>query len=100
MRVERSVEMPLHSLLIPHPSSLIPQPSDGLELLPRLVDRSLLVMEEAPLSVSGRGGGEGSRYRFLETIRQFAQEYLTASGEEEAIRRQHAAYYLALAEAA
>ena len=36
----------------------------------------------------------------LETVREFAQEQLAASGEAEENQRQHAAYFLALAEAA
>ena len=61
-----------------------------MRLLPRLVDKSLV-------SVTGRGTG---RYRLLETIRAYAIERLAASGTETAVRRQHAAYYLALAEQA
>jgi predicted ATPase len=56
--------------------------------LPALVDKSLV-------SATGRGTG---RYRLLETIRVYAAERLAASGTETAIRRQHAAHYLALAE--
>jgi predicted ATPase len=54
-----------------------------------LVDRSLLRAEEAP-------DGE-PRYLMLETVREFALE---ASGEAEAVRQRHAAYYLALTERA
>jgi predicted ATPase/DNA-binding SARP family transcriptional activator len=61
------------------------------DLLTHLVDKSLVVLEER--------GGEG-RYRFLETIRQLAQECLLASGEVETARQRHAEYYLRLAETA
>jgi predicted ATPase/DNA-binding XRE family transcriptional regulator len=41
-----------------------------------------------------------SRFGMLETIREYALGQLIASGEAETMRRRHAAYYLALAEAA
>jgi predicted ATPase len=40
---------------------------------------------------------EGERYYMLETIREFASERLAESGEEDALRRRHAEYYLELA---
>jgi predicted ATPase/DNA-binding CsgD family transcriptional regulator len=61
-----------------------------MTLLPRLVDKSL---------VSTVGSGT-RRYRLLETIRVYAAERLAASGTETAARRQHAAYYIELAERA
>jgi predicted ATPase/DNA-binding CsgD family transcriptional regulator len=62
-----------------------------LELLSHLVDKSLVVARERD--------GE-ARYRLLETVRQYAWEKLSESGEAERFREQHAGYYLALAEEA
>jgi predicted ATPase/DNA-binding CsgD family transcriptional regulator len=61
-----------------------------ITLLPRLVDKSLV-------STAGR---TSRRYRLLETIRAYAAERLTLSGAEPTVRRQHASYYLTLAEQA
>ena len=41
---------------------------------------------------------EGGRWGLLGTVREYAAERLTASGEEGAVRRAHADYYLARAE--
>jgi non-specific serine/threonine protein kinase len=62
-----------------------------LELLSHLVDKSLVVAREQD--------GE-ARYRLLETVRQYAREKLSESGEAERFRERHAGYYLALAEEA
>jgi predicted ATPase/DNA-binding SARP family transcriptional activator len=62
-----------------------------LDLVARLVDRSLLEVREQ----------EGvARYGPLETVRQYALEQLAEAGEAEAVRRRHAAHLLARAEAA
>jgi len=62
-----------------------------LDLLSRLVGKSLVVMEERD--------GE-TRYRMLETIRQYAREKLDASGEVEGLRDRHLEFFMELAEKA
>ena len=57
------------------------------ELLASLVARSLVVAEEH---------GPESRYRLLETIRQFSEERLGEAGEIERWRARHADYYARL----
>jgi non-specific serine/threonine protein kinase len=62
-----------------------------LDLLTSLVDKSLIVTEE-------RNGG--TRYRLLETVRQYAQDRLRESGEETRWQEQHLTHFLALVEEA
>ena len=64
---------------------------DVVDVLGQLVDKSLVVADDAEAGV---------RYRLLETIRQYAQERLDASGDPVAVRRRHADHYVAVAEAA
>jgi tetratricopeptide (TPR) repeat protein len=71
------------------PGDLSVDVADGIAAL---LDKSLLRREE---SVDGE-----PRFMMLETIREYAQEKLRASGENEIIRQRHIAYYLALTEAA
>ena len=52
-----------------------------LDLLARLVDKSLVLVDET-------GGGE-ARYRLLETVRQYAARELAEAGEEAAVRDRH-----------
>jgi predicted ATPase/DNA-binding CsgD family transcriptional regulator len=73
-------------------------PSDGeveqgevLDLISRLVDKSLVLVAE-------RDGQ--ARYRLLETVRQYGREKLERSGEAARIRRRHAGFLLKLAEEA
>jgi predicted ATPase/class 3 adenylate cyclase len=61
---------------------------DVMDLLSELIEKSLLIMED-------RVGG--LRYRLLETVRQYGRERLQESGEENAVRRRHFAWFLALA---
>ncbi len=56
-----------------------------VDVLLRLVDKSLVVMGEA---------GGAARYRFLETVREYARERLIAAGEREAYRERHVAYFV------
>ena len=60
---------------------------DVLELLPALVDKSLVIADS---------GEDGDRYRLLETLRQYARDRLDDSGEGEAWRHRHAVYYAEL----
>jgi predicted ATPase/DNA-binding SARP family transcriptional activator len=62
-----------------------------LDLLSRLVNKSLVLVETTDAA---------SRYRRLETIRQFARERLIESGELKSIRTRHLKYFLRLSEEA
>lgn len=64
-------------------------PYDVLDLLTRLVDKSLVVIEEA---------AEELRYHRLETIRQYSREKFFETDEVELVRDQHLAYYVEFAE--
>lgn len=68
------------------------EPHEVLDLLSRLVDKSLVVVMEAPAG--------DTRYRLLDTVRQYAREKLAHTGEENSIRGRHLAWYLQLAEQA
>jgi predicted ATPase len=61
----------------------------SLDMLGRLVDKSLVVVRE---------GADRVQYRLLDTVRQYAEGELRASGEAEAIQDRHLDYYLARAE--
>ncbi len=63
---------------------------DVLTTVAGLVDKNLLV----------RVGGGETRFRMLETIREFAEERLKLTGEADAVRRRHAAWFLGLAQQA
>jgi len=70
------------------------QTGDALEGVEGLVAKSLLQPQGEDVA-----GGE-PRFMMLETIREYAEERLAASGEAERVRRRHAAYYLNMAEGA
>jgi predicted ATPase len=64
---------------------------DILGLVIALVEKSLLIAE---------AHGETTRFRMLETIRQYALERLTAAGEEQATRDRHLVWVASLYERA
>ncbi len=59
-----------------------------LDQLTLLVDKSLVVAENT---------GGPTRYRLLETVRQYALEKLGESGEADAVRSRHCDYYTSMA---
>lgn len=64
---------------------------DVLGVLGRLVDKSLVVVRQR---------GAETRYRQLDTVREYADERLHAAGDNRAVRDRHLDYFLALAERA
>ncbi|MCW3052492.1 MAG: transcriptional regulator, LuxR family, partial [Chthonomonadales bacterium] len=62
---------------------------EALDLLTSLSDKSLVVAETQ---------GQTTRYRLLETVRQYGRERLVDGGEGEQIRIRHRDYFLAMAE--
>jgi tetratricopeptide (TPR) repeat protein len=69
-----------------------PAADEVLYLLAGLVAKSLVVAAD--------GDGDGVRYRMLETVRAYGAERLAEAGEDQALARAHAAWFLELAEAA
>ncbi len=57
---------------------------EALDLLSRLVDKSLVVYEERH---------DGARYRLLETVRAYCGEKLQEAGELQAVRTQHRLFF-------
>ncbi|MEU8380291.1 BTAD domain-containing putative transcriptional regulator [Streptosporangium sp. NPDC048865] len=64
---------------------------DVLDLVARLVNRSLVVMVD---------GADGPRYRLLESVAAYCVERLQRSGEYERVRLRHLRHYTGLAERA
>lgn len=67
-------------------------PEEFLDLLGRLVEKSLVV--------AGTESGGVASYRMLEPVRQYGREKLEESGEVETVRDRHALWHLGLAELA
>jgi predicted ATPase/transcriptional regulator with XRE-family HTH domain len=74
--------------------------SNGAGDLRIAVGEGLLLLVEHSLLQAHAGVDGTPRFEMLVTIHGYAQERLVESGEADAIRRQHALYYLALAERA
>ncbi len=64
-------------------------PDEVLDVFSRLVEKSLVEVENK---------AESSRYRLLETVRQYSRDRLRESGEAEQFHTQHRDWYLGLAE--
>jgi predicted ATPase/DNA-binding SARP family transcriptional activator len=62
--------------------------TDVMDLLARLVDRSLVVLADQP---------DGPRFRLLESVAAFSLDRLREAGEEDEVRGRHAEYYTELA---
>jgi len=67
-------------------------PDEVLEILARLVARSLVVTQDHDIT--------GPRYRLLESVATYCLERLHEAGEFEMLRLRHCRYYVALAERA
>ncbi|CAM04577.1 putative ATPase [Saccharopolyspora erythraea NRRL 2338] len=67
------------------------RPEDVLDVLARLVDRSLVVSQP---------GRTGQRYRLLESVAAYCLDRLREAGELEAVRLRHARHHLVAAERA
>ena len=68
-------------------------PGDVFDVLSRLVDRHMVTVDDAH-------PGQPTRYRMLETLRQYAVEKLAADGEADQVAAAHVAYFRALTDAA
>ncbi|MFD5870834.1 ATP-binding protein [Streptomyces sp. NPDC060322] len=64
-------------------------PADSvLDVLDELLAQSVVVREDSAV---------GSRYRLLDTVREYGAEWLRATGDAERLRRRHRDWYLGLA---
>ncbi len=67
---------------------------DVFNNLTQLVDKSLVIAERIEQVGSTLGGG--TRFRFLETIRQYALEQLAGTPDAETFRQKHAQFFASL----
>jgi non-specific serine/threonine protein kinase len=77
---------------------------ETLDLLSRLVNKSLVTCETAAEAAAANGGAAATAssgqtgYRLLETVRQYGRDRLNESGETRATRERHRDWFLGLAE--
>ncbi len=65
------------------------KPEEVVDILSHLVDKSLVVADQS---------SDQTRYRLLETIRQYARQKLAEQGDEDACRDCHLIYFVQWAE--
>jgi non-specific serine/threonine protein kinase len=63
---------------------------DTIDVLARLVDKSLVLVD--------RASGPATRYRMLETVREYAREQLERAGDADGAGERHLRYFVELAE--
>ena len=73
-----------------HNSDFILHPFDVLDLLAQLVNKSLVIVDA--------DNGSETRYRLLETVRQYAREKLMETGFASAVRNRYLEHFMQLAE--
>ncbi|WP_433591286.1 AfsR/SARP family transcriptional regulator [Nocardia sp. CA-145437] len=85
------------------PAPFTPAAAEGLGVacaeLEALLDKSLVQLVDVLVAEPALPTPQ-PRYRMLESVRAYGREHLTARGELDSTRSAHAAYHLALAEAA
>jgi predicted ATPase/DNA-binding CsgD family transcriptional regulator len=72
----------------------------AMAVVPGLTVASLARLVDKSVVASGKTSLGTTRYRLLETVREYAHELLVASGELEGARERHLHHYLAVAEQA
>jgi tetratricopeptide (TPR) repeat protein len=95
-RSREETPSPYHPITL---SPITPTPRHPATPSPIVFDLIAALVEQSLLRVREPLAGE-PRYALFETVREYAQECLAASGESGAVRASHAAYFLTLAEEA
>src|SRR5207245_344158 len=84
--VDRAADYDTVQLFVQAAQAVVGRASDPmLDAIQALLDNGLIHVDDTE---------GGSRYRMLETVREYARERLTQSGEADAVRARHADYYV------